>query len=669
MAERLKVSLRGLKLDTDNNPPVANPQSLQTDYETPVDITLTASDPNPGDTLTFSIVVDPDWGTITGIPPNITYTPDDLFSGFDSFVFEVSDGAATSRATVSVEVLAKLFGLEDLTGLQLLYEPAYEGGNAPSGIADRSQNPTIVNGGEFDLFSDYSGLNRHGAYSGISAKAIWEENNITDALFDLRGGPYDTGNAVDGFPDVDQVFTWIAVFKYNGDTGNYLSCNTQFPSIRVTSGMLEYVQDDSLDFPRVQLLAALDNDPHIIQVAQDANGVEVRFDGEVKFFSNLPGPSYGEQLKKIAGTATNGARLICKSGPIAVSSVRQSQVNIIKAEQLLAGRYGVTIGGAVQIDLMENAVFQRQSTGGGIIRAKGDYVTPLVTAVKARFNGGAWQPATLDVPNNRWSIELATTDEVWGLLEVASDDESFIASTTVGVGDVALVFGQSNAGRITGVSGQPAYGLATPTSVYDTINYSERWGNPVDKHWLTRFLVRAVPDSSPVPFGMVRVSVGSTSISQWLKGEPGTNYTLIEQALLGAQNIEGPYVPATHGVLCVRALVQFGERDSQLNTGQSGVRDDVEAISADLNADFDLDAIYWSNLQNLHPDYAAVAAQQAYRDGVSDAIANQPYILPGADLQAITTAQLWSGTNGVHPGTVAELDEEGDAWADALSIP
>lgn len=87
-----------------NSPPLASNQNMTTDEDTPVNITLTASDPD-GDSLTYEIVTNPSNGTLSGISPALTYTPNPDFSGSDSFTFTASDGTATSNsATVIITV-------------------------------------------------------------------------------------------------------------------------------------------------------------------------------------------------------------------------------------------------------------------------------------------------------------------------------------------------------------------------------------------------------------------------------------------------------------------------------------------------------------------------------------------------------------------------------------
>jgi large repetitive protein len=102
-----------------NDPPVAHPQSVATDEDTPLTITLTGEDGDPEviQTLTFAIVTPPQHGTLGAFNPltgAVTYTPNQDYFGPDSFVFTVTDDAAagapanltSSPATVSITVTA-----------------------------------------------------------------------------------------------------------------------------------------------------------------------------------------------------------------------------------------------------------------------------------------------------------------------------------------------------------------------------------------------------------------------------------------------------------------------------------------------------------------------------------------------------------------------------------
>ena len=87
-----------------NDAPIGNGQSVTTQQNTAVAITLAGSDVD-GDALTYNVTVNPAHGTLSGTAPNLTYAPAAGYSGPDSFTFTASDGSAVSAAaTVSITV-------------------------------------------------------------------------------------------------------------------------------------------------------------------------------------------------------------------------------------------------------------------------------------------------------------------------------------------------------------------------------------------------------------------------------------------------------------------------------------------------------------------------------------------------------------------------------------
>ena len=88
-----------------NRPPVANAQSVTADEDIDKAITLSGSDPD-GETLSYSVKSNPTKGTLSGTPPNLTYTPNPNFNGNDEFRFTVSDGELVAEAVVSIKVNA-----------------------------------------------------------------------------------------------------------------------------------------------------------------------------------------------------------------------------------------------------------------------------------------------------------------------------------------------------------------------------------------------------------------------------------------------------------------------------------------------------------------------------------------------------------------------------------
>ena len=63
---------------------MVNAQSLATGTDTPLPVLLTGSDVE-GDPITYSVVDPPKYGTLSGSPPHLTYTPAPNTNLADSF--------------------------------------------------------------------------------------------------------------------------------------------------------------------------------------------------------------------------------------------------------------------------------------------------------------------------------------------------------------------------------------------------------------------------------------------------------------------------------------------------------------------------------------------------------------------------------------------------------
>jgi hypothetical protein len=88
-----------------NRSPVAVSQSVTLDEDTPISVSLLATDPD-GDPLLFAVLNTPLRGTLSGTPPNLIYTPNPDVSGSDQILFKVADGRSESAvATVSLSIV------------------------------------------------------------------------------------------------------------------------------------------------------------------------------------------------------------------------------------------------------------------------------------------------------------------------------------------------------------------------------------------------------------------------------------------------------------------------------------------------------------------------------------------------------------------------------------
>ncbi|MGI8545358.1 MAG: Ig-like domain-containing protein [Aridibacter sp.] len=94
------------RLDSDSNSaPVAEGQVVSVNEDGSIEITLTATDSNVNNKLTYTINGDPQHGTLSGEGNIYTYTPDADYNGPDGFTFKASDGTADSNtASVSITV-------------------------------------------------------------------------------------------------------------------------------------------------------------------------------------------------------------------------------------------------------------------------------------------------------------------------------------------------------------------------------------------------------------------------------------------------------------------------------------------------------------------------------------------------------------------------------------
>ena len=87
-----------------NQEPMAFAAAVTTSADAPIAITLQASDLD-GDVLSYSVVSGPSSGTLSGVAPDLTYTPNANFFGTDTFTYRTNDGRDFSEpATVTIDI-------------------------------------------------------------------------------------------------------------------------------------------------------------------------------------------------------------------------------------------------------------------------------------------------------------------------------------------------------------------------------------------------------------------------------------------------------------------------------------------------------------------------------------------------------------------------------------
>jgi hypothetical protein len=172
-------------------PPIANNLNIQANKETPIGITLTGTDPIPGDTLKFSVVGSPTHGTVAPgtVSNNVFYTPNTGFIGTDSFTYKATDGLGVDSniATVNIIVSNATSGTLDQFGVKEL-NPSKPGGeqwffNGTTGDPNNDPRTGTPNEGPQTTFT---GKNPDGSWKvqssevryGILTSTFFQENQI-----------------------------------------------------------------------------------------------------------------------------------------------------------------------------------------------------------------------------------------------------------------------------------------------------------------------------------------------------------------------------------------------------------------------------------------------------------------------------------------------------------
>ena len=190
-----------------NDPPVALSQQdqKQVKFDTgTAAISLQGQDVE-GDQLSYLIVDQPSHGQLSGIGPNLTYTPNASFTETDQFTFKVNDGNTDSEiATVDLIRPLLPFKLEFSTGLSLIHLPLKVRliNGHPAEIQTIGDLFDALGINNVSLLTTYSKLDKAWvSYWGAPCRGGQSDRVITPALgiiaymkqkvvFDLQGEPW-----------------------------------------------------------------------------------------------------------------------------------------------------------------------------------------------------------------------------------------------------------------------------------------------------------------------------------------------------------------------------------------------------------------------------------------------------------------------------------------------
>jgi len=192
-----------------NTAPVATAQSKMVDEDSSNNaITLAGTDAN-SDSLSFTIVDQPLFGTLGGTAPNVTYTPAPNFFGKDSFTFTVNDGTTNSSSTtVSITVTDIA---ESTTGLKK---------------TGQTTEVVVNDDGNYQKGVDHS-YTRYDAFDVVI-------DNVTGLMWD----DYDYDNNIE-----NNIFTWSDAKSYCEDLDVEGNDDWRLP----TANELMYITDKGKD--------------------------------------------------------------------------------------------------------------------------------------------------------------------------------------------------------------------------------------------------------------------------------------------------------------------------------------------------------------------------------------------------------------------------------------
>ena len=215
-----------------NDAPVVAGQAVTTDEDSPVSITLVASDLD-GDALTYTIVTAPTKGELTGTAPNLLYVPNPDYAGPDSFTVVVNDGTVDSApATVSISVApvndAPVAGTlvvtteEDTTAIVTLQGFDAEGSALTYTIVTPPANGVLSGEGaslEYVPNPDFNGADRftYRVSDGSANSGLATVNIVVTSVADAPVAQSQTVKAVQG----TKAAVTLQGFDGDGDTLTY----------------------------------------------------------------------------------------------------------------------------------------------------------------------------------------------------------------------------------------------------------------------------------------------------------------------------------------------------------------------------------------------------------------------------------------------------------------
>jgi hypothetical protein len=332
----------------------------------------------------------------------------------------------------------------------------------------------------------------------------------------------------------------------------------------------------------------------------------------------------------------------------------------------------------------EFQVFQRKTAASGAILVAGHAAG--CDLVEARVTGD-WSPLPLDAASHGFRNDLAIPAGGWYELEIrASLKGRLVARQTIphiGVGEVFLVAGQSNATNYGEVRQQTHTGMvaAFGPSGWQLANDPQPG---VQDHSTKGSFIPALGDALyeriHVPIGVIAVGHGSTSVRQWLpRGErfatPPTMTKFVQNVAPGVWECDGTLFDGM--MAAIRRLAPGGFRALLWHQGESDAHQKPEHdISAEEYKRL-LEIVIRTSRQQAGWDFPWFVAQASYHTPddpscppireAQRSLWKKGIALEGPDTDQLAGPNRQDGGRGVHfsdRGLVAH----GRLWAEKVAV-
>lgn len=230
-----------------NTPPVATAQSLSLQSGNSQDVILGATDAE-NDTLSYSIVTQPSNGILSGVAPNVIYTPNNGFSGTDSFSFKANDSQLDSNVAIVMLSVAASSGISNpVSSSKFIIDGNITdwGGVQSFGMDGNDITPPSIPSNWAGVQADWLEAwmahdNEHLYLSYHNDGGINTQNWWTWEVYFDTDGETNTGYGLNGI-GADYVLDGGALWHYTG-TGNSWSWSIVTTSVSVVAGNLAEIK-------------------------------------------------------------------------------------------------------------------------------------------------------------------------------------------------------------------------------------------------------------------------------------------------------------------------------------------------------------------------------------------------------------------------------------------